>query len=156
VLKKSLHILLFALVLPVVLCIAVLAMPLVLLLRLYDFSRLRLYCRKTGCWTYLVCSPRRAWNEFLRNNLLEAVPEGVGVLWTSGAEAATPPLQQLFGAGAGKGKPYFVHVGALSTYVYPLHQLLQPLKANRRRDVAIQQELRLVLQRELANFLGCV
>jgi hypothetical protein len=153
-LAKLLRISGFVLLLPLLLAVAVLAMPLVLLLQGYEFLRLRWYCWSSGCWTYLVCSPRRAWNEFLENNVLAALPEGVGVAWTSGQHAAAKPLQRLFGAGTGKGKPYFAHVGMLSTTVYPLHQLLQPLKAIARRDAETQEFLRGLLERELRNFLS--
>jgi hypothetical protein len=151
---KLLRILLFTFLIPLFVVIAVLALPLIAAYQVYEFVALRWYCWRRHCWTYLVCSPRRAWHEFIENNLLPALPESVGVAWTSGPLVASKPLRRIFGAGAGKGKPYLAHVAALRTRVYPLHQLLQPLKSRSHRDESVQQELRTLLDQQLDALLG--
>lgn len=153
VLRKVLWFLLYVALLPLLVAVAVAALPLVLLLQAWDFVRLRWYCWREQCWTYLVCSPRRGWHEFALNNLAAALPPGVHLLWTTGAEAAGP-LRRVLGAGTGRAKPYLAHVTLLSTRVRSLHDRLQSYKSHGRRESPVQAELRGLLGTELELVTG--
>ncbi len=134
--------LLLVLAIPVCLAIAVACMPLVLASQLYDFLALRWYCWRQSCWTYLVCSPRRGWHEFIENNLAPAVPAGVRLVWATRSEPKSGPLRSIVAAGLGQGKPYLAHVEALRIRKRSLHNDLQSLKRHATIDEALRQGLR--------------
>jgi hypothetical protein len=152
--KKLLLVLFLVVLSPLLLVVAAFAIPLVLLVKLKDYLFLRWHCWRTNCWTYLVCSPRRRWHEFVANNLVPSLPNGVGVAWTSGPQRAPKPLRRMFAAGAGKGKPYFAHVNRFTIDIYPLHSVLHPMLPHGHRDESVQKQLRTLLARELNTFLS--
>lgn len=152
-LRKMLVVSLMTVLVPVFVAMAILALPLVALERLWDFSLLRWHCWRTNVWTYLVCSPRRGWNEFLVNNVLPAIPSGLGCIWTTrqGAKNGRRAENLLVWSGIGKAKPYLAEVRPFRVRYRSLNDRLQPLKSRSRVDEPTRQELQTLLGEELRN-----
>jgi hypothetical protein len=147
--------LLLVLLSPLIIVLIALAMVAVLALQVYGWFALHQYCRRHGCWTFLICSSRHGWHEFLANNVLAALPQGVEPVWVNsgghtGASQEAAPFS-LRVAGAGLAKPCLARVKTIGVKTRSLHGRLLPLKTCAKKDADLQQLLRRMLAAELVD-----
>lgn len=149
-LRKAAYIALMCVVVPLFVVLAILGLPLVIAFQLWDFARLRWHCYRTHVWTYLICSPRRGWNEFLVNNVVPILPVGLGCIWAT--RDRTPrrrPEDLLVWAGTGRAKPYLAEVRPLGIRIRPLNERLRSLKSHAKIDAAFQRDVLAVIEDEV-------
>jgi hypothetical protein len=139
---------------PVAIAVALLAMPLVLVLTLIDYVRLRASCWRRATWCFLVVSPRRGWRELIANNLATALPADIGLVWTSGPDAELGPIRLVLAAGFGQAKPYLAQVRLFGVRVSSLHNRLQTYKARSAIDLPTQAEMAALLREEVRRLRG--
>jgi len=115
----------FVIALPIVLAVA--AVKSVLML----YSTAAFARRRNGC-VYLVCTSRRGWYDFLRNNVAPILPEYVTCLWPglAATQAERTALNVLKVRGiADMPRPYFVKVVRHGDFpTLSLNRTLQDLK----------------------------
>lgn len=149
-LRKAAFIALLIVVVPAFVLLSIAALPLVIAGLLWDFARLRWHCWRTGIWTYLVCSPRRGWNELLSNNVVPRLPAELGCIWAErGRVRETRPQTLLVTAGFGQPKPYLAEVRPMGVRIRTLNARLRPYKARSKVDEAVQREVLSAIEDEL-------
>ena len=139
-------------ILPVIVLIVIpVAMTVVLALQVWNWFLLRRYCWTNKQWTYLICSGKRNWNSFVENNLLPAMPAAIAPVWfEEKREGEHVPRQSLLYSGAGLTKPYLAKITLLGIRSKSLHRSLFSLKARGKASENVQQEIRGILEAEIA------
>ncbi len=112
------------------------------------------YLRRHRGRTYLVASRCRGWFDFIDNNVLPALPAAVVLVWCEEARRHSffpPPLGHLPRKHP-HARPFLVHVTRFKMVPIPLHDALRPMKAaSRKRDPAVQAQVRRILDEALAG-----
>ena len=120
------------LLLLVAVVVFVVASPLIVVLGLKGRLSLRRFRRREAGTFYLVCTSRRGWHDFLRNNVVPVLPEDTGVVWRRRGRKAwrNPFFGHLARSGIqGARKPYLVAVTKRALVHRSLNAALQELKA---------------------------
>jgi hypothetical protein len=155
-LRKPARVLLFLCLLPVLVPLF-LAVVLAMIVAMPCFTaalfiHVRWCAWRTDTWSYVVCSPRRGWHEFVTNNLQAALPAGVAMIWSTGRPHAAQSfvLHWLASYGNQAMKPCLVEVRPLRVRCRSLHEQLLPLKTFARKNSEVQQLLRKLIKAELS------
>ena len=141
---------------PLVLLFGILLLPIILVMETKGALSLRAFRRREAGYVYLICTSRRNWHDFLKNNVIPTLPDNFRLVWRkSGRGGEYPNLvahlarSRVFGV----SKPYMVVVTRRALLHQSLNGPLQQLKPHAKRsdDVSkacadiiktIQEELR--------------
>lgn len=157
-LKKTCHIIVTPLL--VVLGLAIL-LPVIPFLILTEYirgrrikSRLRKFCKEKAGSSYLVCTRRSGWFEFIVNNVMPILPPNVSVVWprrdrgqaVGGVELLLHWTPEAYGV----SKPYLMALSPDGVKIESIHEDLVKLKGSRRKDRETQQKARKIVEDKLA------
>ena len=100
-----------------------------------------------GRWL-LVCSRRGQWGQFIDNNVLTVLPDGVQVVWCDRRSKDTYPASalRLMGLGNVVERPYLVRYESRQPEIYRLHERLVELSHTTKRDEYVSSLVRSVLR----------
>jgi hypothetical protein len=127
-------------------------MAAVIVLAIYTWAALRWISLRKGQWRYLVYSSRSGWYDFVTNNVLPALPDGVGTVAIKRrrSEPDTLPFQSLLRAGDGVPKPYLATVRLpFGVRTESLNIELWQLKKQAARNDEVQRLLRMLLTKRI-------
>lgn len=144
----------WTLLVPLRIVLVVLLAPVALLLVLVHGIGYGRFCWRHRGELFLVCDPRHAWHDFLRNNLLPVLPASVETLWY-GRRARVeqwPHLDRL--ALPGFPKPYLVRVTWRGLRFLSLNLPLRPWKKLQKRSDAVQREVQAVVAEAIERIGG--
>ena len=79
--KKIKSILLAILVIPLIIMAVVVSLPFILLMRIDELIKLRIFRKHEEGNVYLICTSKRNWHEFLNNNVIPVLPDNFRVIW---------------------------------------------------------------------------
>lgn len=122
-------------------------------------SRQRHFIREHASHVFLVWHARRGWYDFVRNNVLPALPPNVIAVQDRrhGGEdlamirrTAAPPGR------ACPSHPFLAKIGQQHSPLISLNMALQSMKSRRRRDKGVQDEMRQLLGREADRLAASV
>jgi hypothetical protein len=151
--KNLLAVLLFLALSPLIIALVVLAMLVVIAIAMYAWVTLRWISWRTGNWHYLVYTSKRGWNDFVTNNLLPALPTGVGVIAILKKRANQPTLAfgSLLRGGFGVAKPYLAQVKWFGVHKQSLNGELWNLKKHAARSEELQRQLRALISKRVCK-----
>jgi len=101
-----------------------------------------------GRWL-LVCSRRGKWGQFIDNNVLTVLPDGVQVVWCGerrSKETYPASALRLLGLGNVVERPYLVRYVSRQPEIYRLHERLVQLSHTTRREEYVSSLVRGILQ----------
>lgn len=151
-LRKTLVVVTVILITPL---LVAMILALIVAVAVYQWARLRLDCIRSKQWTYLVCSPRHDWHEFLVHNVVPSLPAPVAAVWTaSHGETKRVAPAGVLSAGATVAKPYLAHVRAFGIRVLSVHETLLPYKAHAKKATKVQTELRRIIAQSYERIVG--
>ena len=125
--------------------ISILAMPFLLVLGVpaLVFSKakgaisLRAFRRREAGHVYLICTSRRNWHDFLKNNVIPVLPDNFRVVWHKSVRDGEHPavLGHVDRSGIlGVPKPYLVAVTRRALVHKSLNRVLQEFKAHPKKS----------------------
>lgn len=113
---------------------------------------LRVFRRREAGHVFLICTSRRGWHDFLRNNIIPVLPENFRVVWTKSARDGQFPnvlghfaRSRIFGV----SKPYIVAVTPRALVHKSLNAVLQELKAHPKKSEDTQRACLEIINREI-------
>lgn len=139
---------------PLLLCILLLALPGAGVHALVTRLRQRRFRRRWAGQQFFVWHARGNWHDFVRNNVLPALPPAVRVLQERRPPALRPQKRALLRElrrvlpqryGAAPGRPWLFTVQRTGVTLVSLNEVLQAAKMRARRDPAVQAEVRALL-----------
>lgn len=154
--KRIKEIIIWVAVVPLLLMFVILSLPVILVIKTRGAISLRVFRRREAGHVFLICTSKRNWHDFLKNNVIPTLPDNFQVVWPkSGRGSKCHDLvahlnhSRVFNV----SKPYMVVVTRQALLHQSLNGPLQQLKPHARRsnDVrkacaniikTIQQELR--------------
>jgi hypothetical protein len=98
----------------------------------------RLFRRREAGHVFLICTSRRNWYDFLRNNVIPILPDNFRVVWSRPMRGAAYPhlFYYFFRSGIRNvSKPYLVAVTRRALVYAPLNTALQELKVRPKKSV---------------------
>ena len=152
VLKWIVWIVLGILALPLALVLLAVGFLLFLGFLLKEAVSLRMFRIREAGNVYLVCSSRRAWHDYLKNNLVPVLPAHVVVVWEKacGDRRSHTVLVNLRRSGVFcVSKPYLAAVSKRAIRVASLNSDLQHLKNCARVDDSVRQESAQIVEMKL-------
>ena len=127
---------------PLIALVAILALPIALVVQTQGAISLRMFCRRERGHVYLICTSKRNWHDFLKNNVIPGLPENFRVVWHKAGRGgqcsdllAHLARSRVFGV----SKPYMVVVTARALLHRSLNVPLQELKAQPKRSDAARK-----------------
>jgi hypothetical protein len=145
--KKALWFLLVPLWL-LLLIIFICSIPLMILHHVKASLSLRIFCRREAGNVYLICTSRRNWYDFIRNNLIPVLPKSVRVVAIGpGRSPKKQPLfQHLSQSSIGAiSRPYLVSVTRRGLTFKSLNAALFALKTRPKKSESAQKECARIL-----------
>ena len=140
--KRIKKIIIWVAVAPLVLLFGILSLPFVLVMETKGALSLRAFRWREAGHVYLICTSKRNWHDFLKNNVIPILPENFRVVWQkSGRGGQYPDLvahlarSRVFGV----SKPYMVVVTRQALRHQSLNGPLQQLKSHAKRSDDIRQ-----------------
>ena len=133
--KKIRNILLAFIFVPIIIVAVVCSLPFILLMRIDEIIKLRIFCRRESGNVYLICTSKRSWHEFLNNNLIPILPDNFRVVWVKPNRDGVHDeiIKHLDRARIyGIAKPYLIFVTKNSLHPYSLNLELQKLKSHQK------------------------
>ena len=146
----------FVLLSPLILALLIIVPPIVVLLSIRFRARLLFFCLRFDGTVFLVAGRNRGWYDFIRNNVIPALPPDVRVLWYRAGGPRTGArrhrlIQLLLYRGPIGTKPLLVRVRKSGFTVLPVHRDLLPLKQqSTARDSALTDKARAILDHATA------
>lgn len=144
----------------VVLLLSPLLVPLVAFLVVFSlvvsaYSWLWLLC---FCWThvdevYLVCSRKRGWEPFLRNNLVPVIPDSLLPIWLESPESRANVVRAGRLSNVFLAKPFLIRVTRFRLLSLPLNSQLAELKCLGAISETARHDARKILNAALAKAL---
>jgi hypothetical protein len=123
--------------------------PLVLFQKLTTSFRLWVFRRREAGNYYLICTSRRNWYDFLKNNVIPVLPPNVRVVWQK-SDLCGPKqsLSQYLRKSriTGLSKPYLVAVTRRSLVAQSLNTIFQNLKQNAKRTETSRIQCRRIIE----------
>jgi hypothetical protein len=127
---------------PLVLLFGILSLPIVLVMETRGALSLRAFRRREAGHVYLICTSKRNWHDFLKNNVIPILPDNFRVVWQKSRRGGQYPdlvvhlaRSRVFGV----SKPYMVVVTRKALRHQSLNVPLQQLKAHAKRSDDIRK-----------------
>jgi hypothetical protein len=117
------------------------SLPFILVKKIKAAIRLRMFRRREAGYVYLICTSKRNWHDFLKNNVIPILPDNFRVVWQKPLRSSKQP--DLFAHLARSSvrsisKPCLVVVTPRALLHRSLNVPLQPLKAHSKRSADIR------------------
>jgi hypothetical protein len=129
------------LILALVIVLSPLIIPVVVVMQIRLAISLRMFQRREAGHWYLVCTSKRNWYDFLRNNVIPVLPDNFRVVWQKPNRGEPYPELQAHLAQSkiwGISKPYLVAVTKQALRVKSLNGDFQDLKPTAKRSDEIR------------------
>lgn len=152
--KKLGKIALLILLSPLILVLLSIALPIIAYCSVRDAVSLRLFQRREDGNFYLVCTPRRGWHDYVRNNVVPILPPNVCVVWYRPSRGLVPPpiiSHVEHSKILGLSKPYLVRVGRSKIRAESLNLDLQEMKRHPATDNRVRIQSASVIQKKMSN-----
>ena len=140
---------------PLVLLFGILSLPVVLVMETRGAISLRMFRRREAGHVFLICTSKRNWHDFIKNNVIPTLPENFRVVWQkSGRGGKYPDLvahlarSRVFGV----SKPYMVVVTRRALLHKSLNGVLQEWKPHAKKSDEVRKacaEIMKTIQEEL-------
>jgi hypothetical protein len=146
--KRIKRMLIGVILVPIALLIFVVFLPVILVVEIKEYIALRTFCRREAGNFYLICTSRRGWYDFLKNNLIPILPKNVKVVWHTRTSAGKndPIFLRILSSGIyGVPKPYIISVQRKCIKAYSLNNDLQIVKKHPKKSVEIQVQTQNVI-----------
>jgi hypothetical protein len=109
------------------------------------------------CWThadrvYLICSRRRGWDAFLKNNAIPSLPSHITAVWLESPNRLANVVRAARLGGACLSKPFLILVTPFSIKSSPLNHRLLHLKPFGKRSAPVRADARQVIDDALSDF----
>lgn len=141
--KRIVGALLWAAILILVLpLIVLLGIPLVLFCETKAAISMRVFHRREQGHVYLICTSKRGWHDFLKNNVIPVVPGNVRVVWQEAGRNDEYPRIFAYLARSrvfGVSKPYLVRITARNPVCKSLNPAFRQFKARPRKSPETRQ-----------------
>lgn len=140
--KRIVSILLWVALLILAAPLIILVIPLILSCEMKDAISMRLFRRREQGQIYLICTSKRGWHDFLKNNVIPAVPGNVRVVWQKARRNDEYPRIFAYLARSrvfGVPKPYLVRITARNPICKSLNPALRRLKTCPRKSRETQK-----------------
>lgn len=127
------------LVLPLIILLGI---PLVLFSETKAAISMHVFRRREQGHVYLICTSKRGWHDFLKNNVIPAVPGDVRVVWQEARRNDEYPRIFAYLARSrvfGVPKPYLVRITARNPIYKSLNPAFRHLKARPRKSRETRQ-----------------
>ncbi|MCK5850246.1 MAG: hypothetical protein KAH23_04965 [Kiritimatiellae bacterium] len=118
-----------------------LIIPVVVVMQVRSAISLRRFRRREAGSYYLVCTSKRNWYDFLRNNVIPMLPDNVRVVWQKPTRGEPYPELQAHLAQSkiwGISKPYLVAVTKQALRAQSLNRDFQDVKPKEKRSDEIR------------------
>ena len=125
-----------------------------LCLAIYQWLWMCWFCWKYADRVFLICSRRRGWEAFLKNNAAPALPPRVTAVWLEAPGQWQRVTRALELSGRGISKPYLVLVTPRGLKFVPLNQRLQSLKRLGQVSAKAREAAGLAIEKALEEFAG--
>jgi len=115
----------------------------------------RAFRRREAGHFYLVCTSRRGWHDFLKNNVIPILPENFRVVWAASArEGLYPDVLRHFARSRNftVSKPYLVAVTPRALIHKELNAVMQELKIHPKKSEDVQLACLAIINRETSEF----
>jgi len=149
---------LVVLAVPFIIVLVIVALPFVGIAGLCTRVVLRKFRRKNDGVVFLICTSRRGWHDYLKNNLLPVAPSELRVIWEKhGREGPQEPIiinmqrSRIYNT----TRPYLVVVREQGIRVVSLNGPLQEFKKTPKRSEQTQQLSRAILLDRTQAMLAC-
>jgi hypothetical protein len=139
--------------LPLIVVGGLIALPFIFVFEIRAAIALRVFRRKEAGHVFLVCTSKRSWHDFLKNNVIPTLPESFRVVWVKSVrDARYPDLLGHFSRSRifGISKPYMVFVTRKKLYCRSFNAVLQELKASPKKSKDTQAAC-LIINKELGE-----
>lgn len=108
------------------------------------------------CWThvdevYLVCSRKRGWEPFLRNNLVPVLPDSLLLIWLESPESRANVVRAGRLSNVFLAKPFLIRVTRFRLLSLPLNSQLAELKCLGAISETARRDARKILNAALAE-----
>jgi hypothetical protein len=126
-----------AAVVPLMILFFILALPFILVSKTKAAISLRIFRRRESGYVYLICTNRRNWHDFLKNNVIPVLPDNFRVVWRKSVRGSKHPdlFRHLACSHISSiSKPYLVLVTPRALLHGSLNIPLQPLKAHPKKS----------------------
>jgi hypothetical protein len=136
-------------VVPLLILFFILAQPFILAREINAAISLRKFRRRESGCVYLICTSKRSWHDFLRNNVIPILPNNIRVVWHKSEPGykQTDIFACLSRAGlADISKPFMVLVTPHALLHRSLNVPLQSLKACSKRSSDIRQKCATIIK----------
>ena len=103
---------------------------------------------------FLVCTTRRGWNDFIRNNVGPVLPSSITICLM--ARKSLDPLSRdvlraMSTSVRWYARPYLIRVKRLGIAVVPLHEILLPFKQHAKKSLEIQAQVAEIIRAVLTD-----
>ena len=156
--KKILTTIAWVVAIPFILVLFLLVLPVMAFVLLRDAIALRVYRHRNHGAIFLICTSRRGWYDYLRNNLIPILPANVRVVWQANRRdgKVDPIITNLWRSRIfGVPRPYLVAVHKRRISAVSLNGCLQDLKARPARSPQAQEMSRHVLLEQFSIVGDC-
>ncbi len=119
------------------------ALPVIFVMETKASISLRAFRRREAGHVYLVCTSRRNWHHFLKNNLIPVLPGNFRVIWHEPErDGQCPKTLEHFARSSilDIPKPYLVAVTSRTLLHRSLNEVLQGLKAHAKKSEETRQQ----------------
>jgi hypothetical protein len=110
------------------------------------------------CWTnadrvFLICSSRRDWEPFLKNNVIPALPDHVSAVWLEAPQQCVNVVRAVRASQVRQSIPFMILVTPFGIKSTPLNGPLQHLKHLGKQSSEVGSDARAIIDAALDDFL---
>lgn len=137
---------------PMSIVAAVLSLPIIAVMETKGVISMRIFRRREAGHVFLICTSKRNWHDFLRNNLIPVLPDNFRVVWQKSKRKGKYPdvIAHLARARIlGVSKPYMVAVTPRAFRHKSLNPVLQELKTHPKKSEDAQRACFEIINQEL-------
>ena len=137
---------------PLIVVVGLISLPFIFVMETKAAIALRVFRRREAGHVFLICTSKRNWHDFLRNNVIPVLPDNLRVVWVESVRNGEYPdlidhlaRSRVFGI----SKPYLVAVTPKALLHRSLNSTLQQLKKHPKRSEDTQQACLEIINQEL-------
>jgi hypothetical protein len=153
--KKTVIIFLLILFSPLAIALFAIGTVVALGVSFYDWLWLICFCWRHADRVYFICSRRRGWEPFLKNNAIPVLPAHVSAVWFESPEPLTNVIRATRKSNLMLSKPFLILVTPFGMKPAPLNQRLLHLKHHGKASDVVRGEAHAIVNTVLADFSKC-
>jgi hypothetical protein len=129
---------------PFLVLVSLIFVPVITALAVRDWWRRRKFRLGNAGRYFLVCTTRRGWHEFIRNNVEPVLPSSTTLCWAGRIyrdRRSTEVVQAVSSLVRRHSRPYLIAVSRSGIEALALHEKLLPLKQHAKKSVETQVQV---------------